>query len=641
VHAYNSGNTTVTRVNHTPRLRVNGLGGELGESFCKHFPATEAARALCYQGARLVRRTVPITLVALAASLLVASPAASRPTWAGQCGIPASRTVWADYSWSTLLPVMARPGTVLALTNGNSSTDYSAQARSLGAATYSFDIVLKRKVGTPDAPADPATIAAAAQAQYDAAVDRSGGCTSPLIVENELFGAATVTPWSASTAQYRSDVLAYLQDLAQLGAHPVLLLARPAYLGSPEAAAWWLQVAQVADIVREQYVPAPAVWKLGPVLGNRLLRERYRSAVGQFLSIGVPASRLGIMVSVLSQKGGGGRSGLQPASAWLQVVKWYALSAKEVAGELGLGSVFSWGWQQWNPQEVDPTKEAAACVWLWARKASLCNAPQTLGRSFDGSRTAGQISLPAGTVCTVPGYGTIGATALARLATVTGDRSSALSLLFERLVEGHDRRVSASAVEAVEQEVVTAAFAGNRGAYLAALAHAHVSVAAARAALADEIRRAELEAQQDSPTPTRAGISRFYAAYPQLPVRLVRVSPQASWLGSAREGYAVTGTAPVSVFALPRSRSSRIQTLLGTYKVRPAGPTVALGSLPLGKARAAIAISLESFARARSFDRWTIAEQGRLLDTTICRADDLPEPASTELAQYVPFLAAQ
>src|SRR5206468_3846575 len=124
--------------------------------------------------------------------------------------------------------------------------------------------------------------------------------------------------------------------------HPVLLLARSPYLGSPEAVSWWLQVAEVADIVREDYIPAPAVWTRGPLLGNRLLRERYRAAVAPFMAVGIPPSRLGIMVSVLSQKGGGGRSGLESSSAWYQVVKWYALSAQEVAGELGLGSVFSW-----------------------------------------------------------------------------------------------------------------------------------------------------------------------------------------------------------------------------------------------------------------------------------------------------------
>ena len=67
---------------------------------------------------------------------------------------PCNETVWADSTAvDAAAPVMARPGTLLALTDGNGTTDYSAQARALGAATYTFNVQLKRKVGTPDAPA--------------------------------------------------------------------------------------------------------------------------------------------------------------------------------------------------------------------------------------------------------------------------------------------------------------------------------------------------------------------------------------------------------------------------------------------------------------------------------------------------------
>src|SRR5262249_30993218 len=118
-------------------------------------------RPLCYTGS-VVKRVVLVLPAVVVAALLAVGRAPAQPAWAGQCGIPANQTVWADYSWSTLLPVMARRGTVLALTNGSSGTDYSAQARALGAATYSFDLHLARRVGTPDAPADPATIEAAA-----------------------------------------------------------------------------------------------------------------------------------------------------------------------------------------------------------------------------------------------------------------------------------------------------------------------------------------------------------------------------------------------------------------------------------------------------------------------------------------------
>jgi hypothetical protein len=586
-------------------------------------------------------RNLGFLLLAAFLALLAADRSDAQPAWAGQCGIAANQTVWADYSWSSLLPVMARPGTVLALTNGGGGgADYSADARAAGAATYLFDIRMKTKVGTPQAPADPATIAAAAQAEYQTAVNKSGGCASPLVVENELFGASSVTPWAPANAQYRVNVLAYLQDLAQLGAHPVLLLAAPAYLGSPEAVSWWQHVAQVADIVREDYLPATTVWHLGPVLGNRFLRERYREAVGQFTAIGIPPSRLGIMVSVLTQVGGGGRNGLSSTEAWYQVVKWYALSAKQVAGELGLGSVFSWGWQQWNPSEVDATKEDAACAWLWARQPTLCDAPKKIGRSFEASRVSGQIVLPAGAFCRLPSYGTVGTSELAQLTAATGDRDAALSLFFERLVEKRSVVAPADAVLDAEQRVIGASFGGSRSAYLSALAQAHLTVAVARAALADEIRRARLTQTQGALAPKGSAVSAFYAAYPQLLVRRVHVSPAAPWLGGTRDGYAVAGTAPAAVFSAPAGHATKITTLLGTYSVHPEGAAVALGSLPIGAVRAAVVASLESFARAHAFERWTLGEQRRELDHAICRADELPEPAALDFTQYAPFLQA-
>jgi hypothetical protein len=212
-------------------------------------------------------------------------------------------------------------------------------------------------------------------------------------------------------------------------------------------------------------------------------------------------------------------------------------------------------------------------------------------------------------------------------------------MLFERLVEQHYAGVSSRAIRAAEGAVVRESFGGSRAAYRAALAQAHLSLRGARALLADEIRRAELEQKQGIQSPKLSEIAGFYEAYPQLLVRRVHVSPAAPWLGGARDGYAVSGTAPASVFAAPSREKSRVETLLGAYTVRPSGPPVALGSLAAGTVRAAIATSLASFARARAFERWTIGEQRRLLDVATCRVDDLPEPAATDLTQYVPFLA--
>jgi hypothetical protein len=582
-----------------------------------------------------------VFVAAVAACLLAAGRAASDPVWAGQCGIANQQTVWGEYGWPTLLPILAHHGTLLAVTQTKGS-DYAAEARARGAATYNFDLVLKDKVGTPVAPADPTTIQAAAQKKYAIAVNATGGCTTPLIVENELFGAATPTPFTAATAQYRADVLAYLQDLAALGAHPVLLLNATPFTGSSDAVAWWLAVGKTADIVREDYLPATTIWKLGPILGNRLLRESYRNSVAPLTSIGVPPNRLGIMLSFLSHKGVGGRNGLQPSAAWFQVVKWEALSAKEVARELNLGSVFSWGWQMWNAREVDPDKPKAACVWLWARTNRLCNAPRFLGKSFvDRSLTDGQISLTGGAVCRAPGFGAIGSRNVAALQALTGDRDAALSALFERLVEVKERPVSRRLLLAAEREVVADSFHGNRAAYVTALRQAHASVGVARSILADELRRARLEEQRYAPTPGAAEVGALYNSYPDLQVRRVRVSPAPTWLSARKVGYALAGAAPQRLFSLPTGRTAQVATLLGTYAVRPLGPSQPLGSLPISAVRPAIVAALRSFERAQSFEHWTIARQNVALNQTICLRDELPQPAAVDLTQYLPFLRIQ
>jgi hypothetical protein len=574
-----------------------------------------------------------------AACLLAAGTAVSQPVFAGQCGIRAQQTVWGEYGWPSLLPILAKPGTLLAATT-HSGTDYAVAARRRGAATFAFDLKLSKKVGTPSLPADPSTIEAAAHDEYQRAVVRSGGCATPLIVENELFGAAIPTPWTASTAQYRANVLAFLQDLAAQGAHPVILINKSPYGGSADAVAWWRSVAQVADIVREVYLPATNIWPLGPILGNRLLRDSYRDAVTEITALGIPANRLGIMISFLSHKGVGGRNGLEPASAWYQAVKWEGLSAKRVAQELGLGSVFSWGWQEWNKKERDPDKPKAACVWLWARARRLCNAPRMLGKTFDRSLTEGQLILPHGTVCRTASMGVVGGGSLTSLTALTGDRDAALSALFERLVESSERPVSRHAVLAAQREVIRVSFHGRRSAYLAALREAHASVRVALAVLGDELRRARLEQQRYAPKPDGGEVAAFYAAYPDLLVRRVRVSPAPPWL-AGHTGFALAEAAPQRLFSLPTGRKSRLSTLLGRFTVRPLAAAQPLGALPLPAVRPAIVAALRGFERAQSFEQWTIREQNRALNRTICLRDQLPQPAAIDLTEYLPFLELQ
>jgi hypothetical protein len=70
------------------------------------------------------------------------------------------------------------------------------------------------------------------------------------------------------------------------------------------------------------------------VLGNRNLRTAYRAAVSNLTDAGIPANKVGIMVSFATTKGFGGRSGLEPVSAWYRVAKWQALAAQQVAARV-------------------------------------------------------------------------------------------------------------------------------------------------------------------------------------------------------------------------------------------------------------------------------------------------------------------
>jgi hypothetical protein len=102
---------------------------------------------------------------------------------------------------------------VLAVASG---TETPAQMRAAGAATVLFDLNFNKRVGTTANPADPSTLTAKAKSLFDYAVAVTG-CQTPVIAENELFGAQTATPWSATNGQYRANVLQFLTALNALG----------------------------------------------------------------------------------------------------------------------------------------------------------------------------------------------------------------------------------------------------------------------------------------------------------------------------------------------------------------------------------------------------------------------------------------
>ena len=103
-------------------------------------------------------------------------------------------------------------------------------------------------------------------------------------------------------------------------------------------------------------------------------------------------------------------------------------------------------------------KENAACVYLWTRDPTLCNAP---GRAqFNTDTTEGQIFLPAGVQCGWDG-GSIALVDFRRLARgLKGDQARALSALLEREVLTTTARVRGALVRRAERQIIKTRFKG-------------------------------------------------------------------------------------------------------------------------------------------------------------------------------------
>jgi hypothetical protein len=545
------------------------------------------------------------------------------------CGVP-DTGAWVDFAGHDA-PVPWEPGTVLAV---NSGTDVPAQMRAKGAATILFDLNFNKRIGTTSAPADPATIPAKAKSLFDYAVGVTG-CQTPWIAMNELFGAQTPTPWTPNNAQYRANALRLFQELAKLGARPAITIANPPYVGG-EAADWWREVAKVAILVRQVYFTSPntpALYKLGAVRASRSMRRSLRGLVTHFSQIGIPAERVALELQFQSAPNGGARKGAS-RKAWLQVVKWEALAAKQVAREFHVQGIWSWGFATFSAEGADPDKAAAACVWLWARDRNLCDGPKLAGAGFDASLTDGQLVVPNGARCVLT-KGTIARDPLYRLTQLTGDPDFAASVLLERSVL-QQQSVDPVSVISAERLVVQSSFGGSRSRYLAALAKAKLTLGEARAIIADRIVRDRVEARFKPRARPAAEVTAFAQTYGAQPVRLVRVSPAAPWLGGAEKGWAVSTLAPERIFTLVKP--ARIDTPDGVFHVRPLGPAVPLALLPAATGRAVAAASLQRLARANVYASWLATQERAQLAGATCLRDDLPATGATDLSAFVPFL---
>jgi hypothetical protein len=551
------------------------------------------------------------------------------------CVLSSSNPVWLDFADGSVpfWNLFAKPGVVAMASN----FIFPPKLRAAGAQTVYFDLYLARRVGKPNAPADPATIVAKANTFYEYAA-KAMDCSNPVIAENELNGAWLASPWSPTNAQYRANVLLFLQTLRTRGAQPWLLVNSKPYTAG-EAFDWWRQVADVAGIVREVYFPAPLIYRQGPIGGNRTLRQAFRAGILDFTKIGIPVSKLGIFLGFQTTKGTGGREGLA-AQSWYRTVKWQALAARYVAQEMKFHSIWSWGWAEWTttPGEQDPAKWRAACVYLWARNAKLCNGPKVAGKGFVKSRTEGQPYLTRGFRCKL-GNTAVRWSAINPILKLTGDPELAFSNAFARAVQQRIVQVSYGDILAAERSIIAARFGGSRGAYRAAIAESRTNISVARSIIGDELRRARIEKGFKVAWPSARQIADFHETYGELQARLVEAKSDAPWLGGRRSGYALATTAPPQLMGLSSGRWAAVWSPTGTVRVRPVGPPQPLGSLPLGNVRTSIRAALIAQAQEDRFPGWLTTEQLHTFPEAICWRDQFPELGEVDLTNYLPFLS--
>ena len=577
------------------------------------------------------RGLIPLFALLVAAFAGVASgrgPATPLPL---PCGLPPAQPLWIDYAdggvpfWST---IFARPGVVGAASN----FIVPPQLRARGAQTVYFDLYLNNRVGTPSKPADPATIQARADKIFDTAVT-SSGCDHPLLAENELFGAQVPTPWTPTTAQYRANVLAFLQRLAERGARPFLLLSNRPYTHDQASDDWWREVAKVADLVPEVYFSGPSVSNQGAVAGSRRLRATMRTRMEDLIQIGIPTNRIGMMLTFSSTPGAGGRENLQPVGKWLDVVKWESLAAKQIGSDLGIATVWSWGWAAFNPKGNDPEKPLAACTWLWTRDHSLCDAPALAGKQLDPSLDVGS-TLAAGTICLL-GKTPLLAVDVAALSRLTGDRDLAFSAEFQHAVLAEAQSVDVQTLRQTERDVILDHFGGSRAAYTAALARAKVSPSLARQILADELRRRVVEVSLRTPTPTSAQLQAWYATYGTALARPVRTAKPVRWLGNAKTGLAIQRASPGRLFNLPAGESVTIDGV----QVTALGEAAPLASFPFAQATPAIRRAFTDQLKLDAYATWIRHRQNQSLGSLTCQHDQQPQPATVDLTDWAPYLS--
>jgi hypothetical protein len=361
--------------------------------------------------------------------------------------------------------------------------------------------------------------------------------------------------------------------------------------------------------------------------------------VSKLTALGIPASRVGLMLGFQSGDPFGGRAGLQPEAAWLQIVKLQSLAGLAVGRELGLSTLWSWGWGTFaTPGSADPDKQAAACTYLWARDPALCDAPALAVPGFDPDLAVGSVALGDAFLCRWNG-GSFRTAELTALTNAGVSRAGALTALLERTLARKRTTVGPTAVLRAERSVIAGQFDGRRGAYRQFLQVQGATPGVALDAIRDQLLEAKIARGLRVAPITSAGVGAFITAHAGMLTRSVETNRPVRWLVNQTRGVAVPGLAPRAVLTASTGSTVLVHSADGPVRVRLLSSRVRLGAQ--SSARLAVRGLLVSEARAAALREWLAGAEQAAVDTALCRADDVPVTGRSRLLARWPQLRLQ
>ncbi len=450
------------------------------------------------------------------------------------CGLPETQPTWIDFADSSVSfwrERFARPGVVVA-TGGAGARRRGARGRSRDRALGHVSAQARRHAVRPGRPG------ADGEARRRALRLRGLGLRLRDAADRAERAVGRVAP-DAAHADRRAlpgERPPLRHRLAERGGRPALLVSSEPFTGG-DAAAWWRSVAAVSDLVLENYANANLIWRDGAVDGSRRLRERYRQSVAKLLAVGIPPTRIGIMIGFQTGAGSGRTRGAEAALALVR--RREVAGARRPSGRAGAEArarlVVGLGAARRALERSRTRRTPRASGSGLATRACATRRASSDASSTRTSQT-GQLNLPAGTRCV---YGTtpLTASSVAALAKVTHDRELALTALVVRAIERERARVSPSEALALERRIVRRRFGGSAarvpGGAVRMRARARRSRAASSAtSCAAREHRGSARGRSRSRRPTSRASAR-----PSRPcvARELVVSPAPSWLpGRAR-----------------------------------------------------------------------------------------------------------